>query len=64
MNKSDTTRLYIIYLQGLVFRGQLKGDGTGAENNFVFRRNGPVHLNRRGGVSSVDYWLPSCAHQR
>ena len=23
---------------------------------FVFRRNGRVHLNRRGGVSSVDYW--------
>ena len=23
---------------------------------FVFRRNGRVHLNRPGGVSSVDYW--------
>jgi len=33
--------------------------------DFVFRRNGRVHLNRRGGgVSSVDYWQPRCAHQR
>jgi len=40
---------------------------------FVFRRNGLVHLNRRGrefsrllggDVSSVDYWQPRCAHQR
>ena len=28
---------------------------------FVFRRNGRVHLNRPGGVSSVDCWQPSCA---
>ena len=26
--------------------------------DFVFRRNGLVHLNRPGGVSSVDYWQP------
>jgi len=31
--------------------------------DFVFRRNGQVHLNRWGGVSSVDYWQASCAHQ-
>jgi len=30
--------------------------------DFVFRRNGRVHLNRRG-VSSVDYWQPRCEHQ-
>ena len=29
-----------------------------------FARNGPVHLNRTVGVSSVDYWQPRCAHQR
>jgi hypothetical protein len=29
-------------------RLRLKCDGTRAENNFVFRRNGRVHLNRRG----------------
>jgi len=37
--------------------------------DFVFRRNGRVHLNRPragggGRVSSVDYWQPSCADQR
>ena len=34
--------------------------------DFVFRRNGRVHLNRPrgvGDVSSVDYWQPRCAHQ-
>ena len=38
-------------------RLRLKCDGTR-----VFRRNGRVHLNRRG--ASVDYWQPRCAHQR
>ena len=32
--------------------------------DFVFRRNGRVRLNRRGGISSVDCWQPRCAHQR
>jgi len=32
--------------------------------DFVLRRNGRGHLNRQGGVSSVDYWQPRCAHQR
>jgi len=32
--------------------------------DFVFRRNGRVHLNRPGDVSSVGYWQPWCAHQR
>ena len=27
--------------------------------DFVFRRNGRVHLNRPGGVSSVFYWQPT-----
>jgi len=29
--------------------------------DFVFRPNGRVHLNRPGGVISVDYWQPRCA---
>ena len=29
-----------------------------------FLRNGRVHLNRRGEVSSFDCWQPRCAHQR
>jgi len=32
--------------------------------DFVFRRNGRVHLNRPGGVSPVEFWQPRCAHQR
>ena len=32
--------------------------------DFVFRRNGRVHLNRPGAVSSVDNWQQRCAHQR
>jgi len=32
--------------------------------DFVFQRNGRVHLNRPVGVSSVDCWQPGCAHQR
>jgi len=33
--------------------------------DLVFRRNGRVHLNRRGGGrSSVDYWQPMCARRR
>jgi len=32
--------------------------------DFVFRRNGRVHLNRPVDVSSVDYWQSRCAHQR
>jgi len=32
--------------------------------DFVFRRNGRVHLNRPVGVSSVDCWHPRCADQR
>jgi len=30
------------------YRLRLKSDGTRAETNFVFRRNGRVHLKRRG----------------
>ena len=52
---------HIIAVGGL----RLKCDGTRAETRFrLFRRNGRVHLNRWGGVSSVDYWQPRCAHQR
>jgi len=32
--------------------------------DFVFRRNGRVHLNRPGGVSSVACWQPRYPHQR
>jgi len=31
------------------------------KQDFVFRANGPVRLNRPVGVSSVDCWQPRCA---
>ena len=36
-----------------MFRGSVKGTG--------YPLHSPVHLNRPGGVSSVDYWQPRCA---
>jgi hypothetical protein len=32
--------------------------------DLFFRQNVQIHLNRRGGVSSFDYWQARCAHQR
>jgi len=32
--------------------------------DFIFQRNGPVHLNRPGDVSLVEYWQQRCAHHR
>ena len=45
-------------------RGQLKCDGTRTETRFRLsaKRTGP--FKSAGGVSSVDYWQPRCAHQR
>jgi len=45
-------------------RGQLKCDGTGTEARFRLsaKRTGP--FKSAGGVSSVEYWQPRCAHQR
>jgi len=34
------------------------------KSDFVFRRNGRVHLKRPGGISSVNYWQTRCARQR
>ena len=44
-------------------RGQLKCDGTHAEARFRHSAKWRVHLNQWGGVSSVNYWQPRCAHQ-
>ena len=42
--------------------GQLKCDATRAETTFrLSYENGRVHLNRPGGVSSVDCWQQRCA---
>ena len=46
-------------------RACLKRDGTSADTRFGLsaQRTSPFKL-AGGGVSSVDCWQPSCAHQR
>ena len=45
-------------------RGQLKCDGTRAEIRFRLSAKRTSPFKNSGGVSSVDYWQPRCAHQR
>ena len=45
-------------------RGQLKCDGTRAETRFCLSAKRTSSFKSAGGVSSVDYWQPRCAHQR
>ena len=49
----------------LIRTGQLKCDGTRAETRFRLsaERTSPFK-SAGGGVSSVDYWQPRCAHPR
>jgi len=56
------------YLQSPILtfcRARLKCDGTRAETRFGLsaKRTSPFKL-AGGGVSSVDYWQPKCAHQQ
>jgi hypothetical protein len=48
-------------LDMLAGRLRLKCDGTRAETSF---RLSASPFKSAGGVSSVDYWQPRCAHQR
>ena len=49
----------------IVGRLRLKRDGTRCRKpDFVSRRNGRVHLNRRWTSIQSNYWQPRCAHQR
>jgi hypothetical protein len=41
----------------------LKCDGTRAETRFRLSAKRTSQFKSAGGVSSVDYWQPSCAHQ-
>jgi len=45
-------------------RGQLKCDGTRAYTRFRLSAKRTNSFKSAGGVSSVDYWQPRCAHQR
>jgi hypothetical protein len=42
----------------------LKCDGTRAETRFRLSAKRTRPFKSAGGVSSVDYWQPRCAHQR
>ena len=44
--------------------GQLKYDGTRAETRFCLSAKWTSPFKSAGGVSSVAYWQPRCAHQR
>jgi hypothetical protein len=45
-------------------RVRLKCDGTRAETRFHLSAKRTSPFKSAGGVSSVDYWQPRCAHQR
>jgi len=46
-------------------RLRLKCDGTRAETTFILFAKWTIPFKSAGGgVSSVDYWQPRCAHQR
>jgi hypothetical protein len=47
----------------VIFRGQLKCDGTRAESRFRLSAKWTSPFKSAGGVSSVDYWQPRYAHQ-
>jgi len=44
--------------------GQFKCDGTRADTRFRLSAKRMNPFKSAGGVSSVDYWQPKCAHQR
>ena len=55
----DCARMFLEHVWNVMAHAQ--------KPDLFFQRNGRVHLNwtgRGGGVSSVDYWQPNCAHQR
>ena len=43
---------------------RMKRDGTYAETRFGLSAKQTSPFKLTGGVSSVDYWQPRCAHQR
>ena len=53
-----------LYSETSTVRLRLKRDGTRTKTRFRLssKRNSP--FKSTGGVSSVDYWQPRCAHQR
>jgi hypothetical protein len=58
-----STRLHHMYYQ-TYGRLRLKCDGTRAETRVRLLAKRTSTFKSAGGVSSVDYWQPRCAHQR
>jgi len=54
---------YVVHQQCHTCRGQLKCDGTRAETRFRLSAKRTSPFKSAWGISSVDYWQPSCAHQ-
>ena len=57
-------QFYRRFLAEVVGRLRLKCDGTRAETRFRLSAKRTSPFKSAGGVSSVDYWQPRCAHQR
>jgi len=57
------SRLFLssTHIEGLL---RLKCDGTRAETRFRLSAKRTCPFKSAGGVSLVDYWQPSCVHQR
>ena len=73
--QKKTTRLQLLFLTDVYLnkfvlqvswrgRQRLKCDGTRAETRFRLSAKRTSQFKSAVGVSSVDYWQPSCAHQR
>ena len=60
---SPPLRAITALTRALPSRGQLKCDGTRAETRFRLSPKRTSPFKSAGGVSSVDYWQPRCAHQ-
>jgi len=45
-------------------KARLKHDGTRVETRFGLSAKQRSQFKLGGGVSSVDYWQPRCAHQQ
>ena len=61
MDTGQRERVWVMFMGG---RLRFKCDGTRAEIRFRLSAKRTSPFKSAGGVSSVDYWQPSCAHQR
>ena len=51
-------------MRGCYGRLRLKCDGTRVETRFRLSTKRTSLFKSAGGVSSIDYWQPRCAHQQ